>query len=63
MQHVAGPFDKKYREFQQPWHVAKFDSVRKDILEQEPDILSDKPENEQVCNFHECHRERLPSLQ
>jgi hypothetical protein len=48
MQHVAGPFDKNYREFEQSWHVAKFDSVRKDILEQEPDILSDKPENEQV---------------
>lgn len=48
MLHVAGPFNKKFREFEQPWHVKKFDSVRHDILEQEPDILSDKPENERV---------------
>lgn len=48
MLHVAGPFKKKFREFEQPWHIKRFDSVRQEILEQEPDILSDKPENERV---------------
>jgi hypothetical protein len=44
---VAGPFTK-FRDHEQPWHISKFDSVREGIIEREPDILSDKPSNEQV---------------
>jgi hypothetical protein len=46
--HVAGPFRKKFHDHEQPWHICKFDSVRNDILEREPDVLSDTPSNEQV---------------
>jgi len=48
MQHVAGPFKKKFREYEQPWHIRKFDAVREEILELEPEILNDKPSNERV---------------
>ena len=53
-EHRAGPFDKKFREYEQPWHIRKFDSVREDILELEPDILNDKPRNEQVPSLCPC---------
>jgi len=46
--HVAGPFKKAFRDYEQPWHISKFDSVKLEILELEPDIFSDKPSNEQV---------------
>jgi len=48
MEHVAGPFKKKFREYEQPWHIRKFDAVREEILELEPEILNDKPSNERV---------------
>ena len=46
--HLAGPFKKSFRDYEQPWHISKFDNVKLEILELEPDILSDKPSNEQV---------------
>lgn len=60
MLHVAGPFRKKFRDHEQPWHISKFDSVREGIIEREPEILSDKPSNEQVrtrplmCHARSC---------
>ena len=48
MLHVAGPFNKKFRDYEQPWHCSKFDGVRDEILELEPEILNDKAANEQV---------------
>ena len=48
MQRVAGPLEKSFREYEQPWHIDRFDTVRRAILELEPSILDDKPIAEQV---------------
>lgn len=46
--HVAGPFKKTFRDYEQPWHIVKFSGVKDEILKLEPEIF-DTPGNEQVC--------------
>jgi hypothetical protein len=48
MPRVAGPFEKSFREYEQPWHIDRFDTVRRAILALEPSILDDKAIAEQV---------------
>ena len=45
--HVAGPFKKTFRDYEQPWHIVKFSGVKDEILKLEPEIF-DTPGNEQV---------------
>lgn len=45
--HHGGPFNKQFKEYEQPWHIQKFEPVREWLNEMEPQYLKQKSAAEQ----------------
>lgn len=47
IRHFGGPFKKKFKEYEQPWYISKFENVKNCLIELDDSFLAEKEPQEQ----------------